>query len=218
MAGWKESGPQSRQCGQVAPPKAPFAWSYCSTVSTKRSGRSGGAGTAAGIGFQDRLAAQLACAILAEEHAPPFWDWPEDQPLQAIQLETGEHVTLAGAIVAYTDSTHGVDTGSTEIVVRNIASGRTLLIVPGAGSFIDACVIRFQEVTDLVVTRRGSIAWLVRKGAGCKTTAFAVYSAQASGAPALLEEGPAIVPGSLRLSHGAVSWENAGQRKSARLR
>lgn len=128
-----------------------------------------------------------------------------------------EHITLAGTIVAFTDSTHGVDTGSTDIVVVDVASRRTLLTVPGAGGFIDACFISFHEVTDLVATYRGAVAWLVRKGARCKTTTYEVYSAQASGAPILLEEGPAIVPGSLRLSDGTVSWKNAGQRKSARL-
>ena len=82
---------------------------------------------------------------------------------------------------------------------------------------VDACIIGFREVTDLVVTYRGSIAWIVRKGAQCKTTTFEVHSAQVSGTPALLEGGPAIGPGSLRLSHQTVSWENAGQRRSAHL-
>jgi hypothetical protein len=126
-------------------------------------------------------------------------------------------IALAGTIIAYTDSTHGVDTGSTDIVVVDVAKGRTLLMVPGAGGFIDACFIGFHEVTDLVVTHRGSVAWLVRKGARCKTTTFEVYSAQTGGGAILLEEGPAIVPGSLRLSDRTVSWENAGQRKSAHL-
>jgi hypothetical protein len=129
-----------------------------------------------------------------------------------------EHITLAGTIVAFTHSTHGIDARNTDIVVVDVASRRTLLTVPGAGGFIDACFISFREVTDLLATDRGSIAWLVRKGANCKTTTYEVYSAQASGgAPTLLEEGPAIVPGSLHLSDGTVSWENAGQRKSARL-
>jgi len=128
-----------------------------------------------------------------------------------------EHITLAETIVAFTESTHGVDTASTNIVVVDVASRRTLLTVPGAGGFIDACFISFHEVTNLVVTDRGSVAWLVRKGTQCKTNTYEVYSAQASGAPTLLEEGPTIVPGSLRLSNRTVSWENAGQRKSARL-
>ena len=127
------------------------------------------------------------------------------------------HVTLAGALVAYTASTHGVDTGITDIVVVNVASGRTRLTVSRAGGFIDGCFIQFHEITDLVVTYRGSVAWLVRTGRGCKTTTFEVHGAQPSGATDLLEEGPDIAPGSLRLSSGIVSWENAGQRKSARL-
>jgi hypothetical protein len=127
------------------------------------------------------------------------------------------HIALAGTIVAFTNSTHGVDTGSTDIVVLDLASRRTLLTVPQAGGFIDACFISFQEVTDLLVTARGSVAWLVRKGAQCKTITYEVFSAQTSGAPTLLEEGPAIVPNSLHLSNETMSWQNAGQQKSARL-
>ncbi len=93
-----------------------------------------------------------------------------------------EHITFAGAIIAYTDSSHGVDTGSTDIMVLDIASGRTLLTVPRAGDFIDGCYMGFHDVTDLVVTRRGSVAWLVREGAECKTTTVAAYSAQAGSA------------------------------------
>jgi hypothetical protein len=133
------------------------------------------------------------------------------------RLVSIEHLTFAGPVIAFTRSTHGVDTGSTDIAVVNVASRRTLLTVPQVGGFIDACFISFQEVTDLVVTARGSVAWLVRKGAQCKTTTYEVYSAQKSGAPTLLEEGPAIAPKSLRLSNGTVSWQNAGQQKSARL-
>jgi hypothetical protein len=128
-----------------------------------------------------------------------------------------EHVALAGPIVAFTDSTHGVDTGSTNIVVVNVASGGTLLSIPGVGSFVDACIISFRDIADLVVTHRGSVAWIVREGTRCQTVTFGVYRAQTSGTPALLEEGPAIAPQSLRVSHQTVSWENGGQRKSAPL-
>lgn len=127
------------------------------------------------------------------------------------------HLVLAGTIVAYTDSTHGVDTGSTDIVVVNVAARRTLFTIPGVGGFIDACVISFRDVTDLVVTDRGSVAWIVRKGVNCRTATFEVHSAHASGAQSLLEEGPAIVPGSLRVSVQTASWESGGQRRSASL-
>jgi hypothetical protein len=138
------------------------------------------------------------------------------RPASRLRFASIDHVALAGAIVAYAASTHAVDTGSTEIVVVDVASGRTLLTAPGGG-FIDGCFIRFSDLTDLVVTSRGSVAWIMRKGAGCKTTSFEVYSAQPSGAPTLLEEGPAIAPESLRIAHHTVGWENAGQRKSAYL-
>jgi hypothetical protein len=128
-----------------------------------------------------------------------------------------DRVTLAGAIIAYTYSTHGVDTGSTGIAVVDATSGRHLLTIPGVGGFADACVISFSQVTDLVVTHHGSVAWIVRKGARCQTTTFEVHSAQVSGTPALLEEGSAILPESLRFSHGTVTWENAGQQRSAHL-
>lgn len=127
------------------------------------------------------------------------------------------HVVLAGTIVAYTDSTHGVDTGSTGVVVVNVAARRTLLTIPGVGGFIDGCFISFRDVTDLVVTDRGSVAWIVRKGANCRTATFEVHSAHASGAQSLLEGGPAIVPGSLRVSGQTASWESGGQRRSASL-
>jgi hypothetical protein len=128
------------------------------------------------------------------------------------------HTVLDGVILAYTYSSHGVDTASTGIAVIDVAKRRTLLTIPGAGDFIDACFISFSEVTDLVVTNRGAVAWIVRRGTNCHTTAFEVHSAQASVAPVLLEEGPAIVPGSLRLLRQTVSWVNAGRRKSVRLR
>lgn len=139
----------------------------------------------------------------------------EPGPLGAGSID---HVALAGPIVAYATSTHGVDTASTDIVVVDVASRRTLRTIPGVGGFVDACIISFRELADLVVTRRGSVAWIVREGARCTTTTFGVYGAGTSATPALLEQGPAIVPGSLRVSDHTVSWQNAGQRKSARFR
>ena len=129
-----------------------------------------------------------------------------------------DHIALAGAIVAYTEATHGVDTASTDIVVLDVTKRHILLTIPRAGGFVDACVISFREVTDLVVTRLGSVVWIVRKGTRCRTSTFQVYSAQVSATtPALLEEGPAIGAMSLRLANQTVSWVNGRARRSARL-
>ncbi len=58
----------------------------------RRSGRSGGAGTASGIDFQARLGASLATAILAEALEPPPWGWPSSSTLEALEAESGEEV------------------------------------------------------------------------------------------------------------------------------
>ena len=102
-------------------------------------------------------------------------------------------------------------------MVVDVASRRTLLTIPQVACSVDAGIISFGDVTDLVVTYRGSVAWIVHEGGIRQATTFEVHSAQTSGTPALLDEGQAIVPGSLRLSHQIVSWENAGQRRSAHL-
>jgi hypothetical protein len=127
------------------------------------------------------------------------------------------HITLAGTMVAYTSSTHGVDTGSTSIEVLDVADGRIVLRVPQAAGFVDACVIQFRRITDLLVTARASIAWISEKGSHCKTTTLQVYSAQVSGMPVLLDEGPTIASESLRLHDRAVSWEDGGRVGSAAL-
>jgi hypothetical protein len=195
-----------------------------------------GTGAAAGRGYRSRCAPAHSETVARDRDVRVYslaGNAPGHEGTYACLLHSGStvalakprrygpdsigHVVLAGRIVAYADSTHGVDTGSTGIVVLNLAARRTLLTIPGVGGFIDGCFISFHEVTDLVVTDRGSVAWIVRKGANCRTTTFEVHSAHASGAQSLLEEGPTIVPGSLRVSGQTASWENGGQRRSASL-
>jgi hypothetical protein len=67
-------------------------------ASAGRKGRRGGAGTAGGVDFQARLAAALACDVLAETDATPLWGWHEDTTLESIHLETGEAVDDLRAI------------------------------------------------------------------------------------------------------------------------
>lgn len=56
----------------------------------RRSGRRGGSATVAGTDFQGRLGAAVACAILAEREAAPWWGWPEAETLETVYLETAE--------------------------------------------------------------------------------------------------------------------------------
>jgi hypothetical protein len=57
-------------------------------IAPRRKGRSGGSAAAAGVDFQARLAAWVACAILAETDAAPLWDWPEGGTFEAVYAET----------------------------------------------------------------------------------------------------------------------------------
>jgi hypothetical protein len=66
------------------------------TGGASRSGRRGGPATTAGIDFQGRVAAALACSILAEADASVPWGWPEDVTLESVGLETREHVDDVG--------------------------------------------------------------------------------------------------------------------------
>jgi hypothetical protein len=130
---------------------------------------------------------------------------------------SNELVALDGTMVAYAYSDVGVDTGSTEIIVANAASHRIVLTVPDAASFVDACIISFRELKDLVVTARGSVAWMLRTGHGCQTETFQVYDESVSGEPTLLDEGLGIDPKSLRSSSRSVIWGDGGQQRYAPL-
>ena len=59
-------------------------------AAARQKGRAGGPATAAGVDFQARLAAWVACAILAETDASPVWDWPESETVDAVFAETDE--------------------------------------------------------------------------------------------------------------------------------
>jgi hypothetical protein len=65
-----------------------------------RKGRRGGPGTAGGVDFQAKLAAALACDVLAEADATPLWGWSEHATLESIHLETGEAVDDLRAVTS----------------------------------------------------------------------------------------------------------------------
>lgn len=52
----------------------------------------GGAATAAGMDFQNRVAAWFATRILAAEHAAPLWGWPSNSTLEFVRCETEQPI------------------------------------------------------------------------------------------------------------------------------
>lgn len=128
-----------------------------------------------------------------------------------------DNITLGGPMVAFTYSTHGIDTGKVDIVVVNVASRHQLLKLPEVGGHVDSCIISFTDIEDLVVSDRGSVAWIAATGRGCHVKTFQVYTALVGGTPTLVEEGPEIAPESLSLYKHKLTWKEAGQPRSSYL-
>jgi hypothetical protein len=123
------------------------------------------------------------------------------------------HFVFNGRIVAYLASTFGVDSGCTSIAVVDVALRRRLLSVPGVSCSVDAGIISGGEITDFLVTPVGSVAWIIHEH-HLRESDIRVMTARLSSGTTLLDEGPAIVPGSLRLDHGVLSWEDGGVKRS----
>jgi hypothetical protein len=126
-------------------------------------------------------------------------------------------ITLAGTIMAFGEVRVLVDTGCTSIVVIDLSTTHTLLRIPRVSCFTDAGFVQEGQVTDLVVNPHGSVAWIASKGRR-DALSFEVHSANTSGSMTLLDEGPQIVPGSLHLSGGEVTWRHGAHQVAANLR
>ena len=140
-----------------------------------------------------------------------------EPPRRYLPLHQLHHITLAGVIVAFGDGWHGIDSGCTSIVVLDLAARRTLLRLPDVACFVDAGFVTEGQVTDLVVNSRGSVAWIASKGTRAARS-FEVHTANTSSSMALLDEGPEIVPGSLHLSSGELTWRDGPRELAAELR
>jgi hypothetical protein len=127
-------------------------------------------------------------------------------------------IALTNGIVGYASSAIAVDSACTTITVIYVATRSTLLRVPEVACSVDAGIIKEDQVADLVVSPRRSVAWIVSRGQDGSVTSFDVHSAASSSVTAVLDRGPRIDPRSLRLSGHTLSWANAGHRVYSNLR
>jgi hypothetical protein len=125
-------------------------------------------------------------------------------------------VRLAGDLVAYGVETCGVDTGSSTVVVRNLATGRRLADLPafmlslGAESFV--------SVQALVLRHDGAVGWIAggQSIVSHGPPSYEVHRFE-GGTSSLLESGTAISPSSLRLAGSRMTWRDGGVTHSATL-
>jgi hypothetical protein len=131
-----------------------------------------------------------------------------DQPRVAL-------VALAGGDAACALSSHGVDTGSAEVVVRRLTDGRVLHRAPAVSQVSGP--ESFSSVTALVVTRGGGAAWIGSSSSiATRGHRVEVRRVDARGR-AMLDSGPGIGLRSLRLRGSRLTWADAGRERSATL-
>lgn len=124
-------------------------------------------------------------------------------------------VAVAGHDAAYALSSFGIDTGSSNVVVRDLASGRVLHDVEAIHRLLPEA---YQAVDAIVVKPDGAVAWIseinsvIRRGAG----GLGVLRIDARG-QRVLDTGPAIHPKSLRLRGSTLTWRDGARTRSATL-
>jgi hypothetical protein len=72
------------------------------------------------------------------------------------------------------------------------------------------------RVSDLVLSRRGDIAWIARRGGGYRVLKLDATTGRHK--PATLAQSATIAPRSLTLKRGRLRWRDGASRRSARLK
>lgn len=116
-------------------------------------------------------------------------------------------VVVAREFAAYGLARCGVDTGSTQVVVRRLTDGK---IVRVAVATTPPGVESYQSVGSLVLKGDGAVAWIGvgRSLVGHASPKIEVYRANRRGKVQLLDSGLSVRPGSLTLQGSRLSWKN----------
>jgi hypothetical protein len=124
-------------------------------------------------------------------------------------------IALAGAVTAYGYTRFGVDTVTTEVVVRRLTDGATLEELPASGVVGPES---FQSVESIVVKVDGAVAWIGSDTSIISHRGPRIEVRAASGSSnSLLDSGPRIDPRSLRLHASTLSWRDGAVTRHATL-
>lgn len=126
-----------------------------------------------------------------------------------------ERVALAGETVAYGDHRCGVDTGFTEVVVLRLTDGHRLVSYAATEQPLGPESI--SSVGSLVLTPGGAAAWIGVGSSIVGHTRDVEVRAGHGHASRLLDSGPQIQPGSLRLNGSHLTWHHGQTTRSATL-
>jgi hypothetical protein len=125
-------------------------------------------------------------------------------------------LALAGELVGYGSERCGIDTGISQVIVRNLADGKqqraeaALTGALGPESYV--------SVGSLVLNADGAVAWIATGGSIlARSRTHEVHRADATGR-AVLDLGTPIDPSSLRLHGLRLTWKRGHATRSAELR
>jgi hypothetical protein len=144
--------------------------------------------------------------------------YPLGQLTSCIGADRAGPLALAGELVGYGSERCGIDTGSSQVIVRNLADGKQLraeaaLTGPlGPESYV--------SVDSLVVRADGAVAWIATGGsivARGRGRTREVHRADATGR-AVLDSGTPVDPSSLLLHGLRLTWKRGHATRSAELR
>jgi hypothetical protein len=123
-------------------------------------------------------------------------------------------IAVAGTVAAYGFTRFGVDTVSTEVMVRRLTDGAVFVTRP-ATNFVG--VESFQSVGSIVVNADGTVAWIGSDTSIIAHRARDEVHVVSGGSDAVLDSGTGIDVTSLRLEGSALSWRDGGRMRHAAL-
>jgi hypothetical protein len=123
-------------------------------------------------------------------------------------------VKLARRLAAYSLDQCGVDTGSTDVIVRRLSDGVQLHTFsatspPGPESY--------QQVDSLALKADGAVAWIGTGSSILGGRKLIEVRKADRGGETLLDSGAAVGTGSLRLHRSTLSWKHGGATRTATL-
>jgi hypothetical protein len=124
-------------------------------------------------------------------------------------------VKAAGVRIAYAVKRCGVDTGTSQVIVRRLDNGRTVTAAPATATPLGA--ESYVTVSSLVLAGDGSVGWITQAGSIVSHRRLTEVHSRDSRGARLLDSGPGIGPRSLVLVGSQLRWRDAGRWRTARL-
>jgi hypothetical protein len=124
-------------------------------------------------------------------------------------------VVVAGDLAAYAVTSCGIDTGSTQVIVTRLSTGRRLST--HAASSIILGPESFASVGSIVVNRAGQVAWIASASSIATHRRAVQVLAADQRRTRVLDSSLAIAPGSLQLRGSKLSWKQGAAVHAAKL-